>query len=201
MGSNMQARLGRLALTLAVAAASSACAMNSENRDRVDATRRGVTDAAASPLRDVGILRPEIPDLIETLRYPYASATLSAGCPAILYQIGQLDAVLGNESYQPGEETTLSDRGMEAAQDAAVDLARDATDVIPFRGWVRRVSGASSAERRAARAVELGHTRRAFLRGYGAALGCPGVTPAPPPPEPSPPGDEASASRNVGAPP
>jgi hypothetical protein len=173
----MNKHFRRLALILATSAAA---ACSTGGGERIDATRRGMTDAAAGPLRDVGIIRPSVPDLLETLRYPYSTNTLSGGCPSVLYEIGALDAVLGLESYQPGQETTLTERGMEAASDAAVDLARDATDVIPFRGWVRRASGAAKAERDAARATELGHTRRAFLRGYGAALNCPGVTPAPP---------------------
>lgn len=179
----MQAHQSKALATLMIAAALGACASRGDGEDngRMDATRRGMTDAAATPLRDVGIIRPDVPDLIESLRYPYNITALSGGCPAIQYEIGQLDAVLGAESYQPGEETTLSDRAGSAASDAAVDAVRDTVDFIPFRGWVRRASGAARAEAEAARAVELGHTRRAFLRGYGSALGCRGVAPAPPP--------------------
>ncbi len=200
MSTSMRTMIWRCAVTSALVAAAGACASHDGKDGRIEATRRGMTDAAATPLRDVGIIRPEVPDLIETLRYPYASNTLAGGCPQILYELGQLDAVLGAESYQPGAETTLSGRGIDAASDAAVDLARDATDVIPFRGWVRRASGAARAERDAARAVELGHTRRAFLRGYGSALNCRGVVPAPPPPEEED-DDRRSESRSAGAPP
>ncbi|MBI1249888.1 MAG: hypothetical protein GC189_00255 [Alphaproteobacteria bacterium] len=151
---------------------------------RMDAARRGVADAATSPLRDVGLIRPDIPPVLARLNYPYVSTTLLGGCPAVLYEIGQLDAVLGRESYQPGEDESWAERGADSAQDAALSAVRDTTsDVVPFRSWVRRLSGATRAEREAQRAVELGEMRRSFLRGYGAALGCRGVVPAPPPPQ------------------
>ena len=66
------------------------------------------------------------------------------------------------------EEQTIA-----AAQSTAQDL-------IPFRSWVRRLSGATEADREALRAVANGQQRRTFLRGYGASLGCPDIIPAPP---------------------
>jgi hypothetical protein len=150
--------------------------------DRMDRTRRGIASAAASPLRDVGIIRPQIPFVLEDIKYPYFSNTLAGGCPNVLYEIGQLDAVLGPEDYQPEGRRELRDRGLDAASDAAVNAAEDtAGDVVPFRGWVRRLSGASRAEREFAQAIEMGQMRRAFLRGFGASLGCRYVLPAPPP--------------------
>ncbi len=177
--------IGKALVVGAAVLSVAACASRGRGEEsRIDATRRGVTDAAATPLRDVGLIRTEIPLVLRRLNYPYASTTLLGGCPAVQYEIGQLDAVLGVESYQPGEDESLSERGMDAAQNAAVGAVRDtAGDVVPFRSWVRRLSGATRAEREAQRAVDLGEMRRSFLRGYGAALGCRGVVPAPPPPE------------------
>ena len=186
MKRNGSTLFGKLFVVGLTALTVTACASGGrrEEESRIDATRRGMTDAAATPLRDVGLIRPEIPLVLRRLEYPYASTTLLGGCPAVQYEIGQLDAVLGSESYQPGEDESLGERGMDAAQNAAVGAVRDsAGDVIPFRSWVRRLSGATRAEREAQRAVELGQMRRSFLRGYGAALGCRGIVPAPPPPE------------------
>lgn len=149
--------------------------------ERMDAVRAGIGDAAVTPLRDVGLLRPEIPDILESIRYPYDTATLASGCMAVAYEIGQLDAVLGEENYQPGPRRDNSERAADAAQDAAIDAVRGAADVIPFRGWVRQLSGATRAEREAIQAYEMGQIRRSFLRGYGASLGCRGVLPQPPP--------------------
>jgi hypothetical protein len=144
-------------------------------------TRRGVTDAAYIPLRDVGLMRPEIPLLLRNLQYPYSTATLS-DCAAITREIGQLDAVLGPESYQPGPNRNIWDRSGDFLEEQTIDAAEGtAQDLIPFRSWVRRISGASRAEREALRAVANGQQRRTFLRGYGASLGCPSIIPPPPP--------------------
>jgi len=144
-------------------------------------TRRGVSDAAISPLRDVNLIRPEIPPVLRNLQYPYATATLG-GCTDVAREIGQLDAVLGPESYQPGPNRNIWDRSGDFVEEQAIEAAQDtAQDLIPFRSWVRRLSGANRAERDALRAVANGQQRRTFLRGYGASLGCPAVIPPPPP--------------------
>jgi hypothetical protein len=144
-------------------------------------TRRGVADAAYTPLRDVGLMRPEIPLLLRNLQYPYSTASLT-DCAAVTREIGQLDAVLGPESYQPGPNRNIWDRSGDFVEEQTIDVARGtAQDLIPFRSWVRRISGASRAEREALRAVANGQQRRTFLRGYGASLGCPSMIPPPPP--------------------
>ncbi len=145
-------------------------------------TRRGVSDAASIPLRDVGLIRPEIPLLLRNLQYPYATANLGEGCPAVAREIGQLDSVLGPESYQPGPNRNTWDRSGDFVEEQTISAAEStAQDLIPFRSWVRRISGASAAERDALRSVSNGQQRRTFLRGYGASLGCPNMIPPPPP--------------------
>lgn len=170
--------LGKIFLALALSVGLAACSSG-----RTADTRRGVTDAAYIPLRDVGLMRPEIPLLLRNLQYPYSTATL-ADCAAVTREIGQLDAVLGPESYQPGPNRNIWDRSGDFVEEQTIEAAEStAQDLIPFRSWVRRISGASRAEREALRAVANGQQRRTFLRGYGASLGCPNMIP-PPPPQP-----------------
>jgi hypothetical protein len=103
-------------------------------------------------------------------------------CNAVARELGALDAVLGPESYQPGPNRNIWDRSGDFVEEQAIEAAVDtAQDLIPFRSWVRRISGASRAEREALRAVANGQQRRTFLRGYGASLGCRNVIPPPPP--------------------
>jgi hypothetical protein len=150
-------------------------------------TRRGVTGAATIPLRDVGLIRPEIPLLLRNLQYPYATATLADGCVAVVREIHQLDSVLGPESYQPGPDRNIWDRSGDFVEEQTIEAAQSTVeDLVPFRSWIRRISGANRAERDALRAVANGQQRRVFLRGYGASLGCPNIVPPPPPPEPPP---------------
>lgn len=166
-----------LGVAMAAIVALAACSTG-----RTADTRRGVTGAAAIPLRDVGLIRPEIPIVLRDLQYPYSTAALGAGCPAVAREIATLDAVLGPESYQPGPNRNAWDRSGDFIEDQAIEAAEStAEDLIPFRSWVRRISGASRAERDALRAVANGQQRRTFLRGYGASLGCPQIIPPPPP--------------------
>lgn len=177
MRSNIWAALAATALALLAGSCMSG---------RTQDTRDGVSDAMRSPFRDVGLIRPEIPTILRTLDYPYNTATLAPGCSAVAYEIAQLDAVLGPESFQAGPDRNIWDRGGDFVEDQAIDAVRDsAQDLIPFRSWVRRLSGASAAEREALRAFANGQQRRTFLRGYGASLGCGNIIPAPrvaPPP-------------------
>ena len=158
-----------------------AVAVASCSTGRTSDTRRGVSDAAYVPFRDVGLIRPEIPLLLRNLQYPYATATLS-DCAAVAREIAALDGVLGPESYQPGPNRNIWDRSGDFVEEQTIQAAADtAADLVPFRSWVRRISGASRAEREALRAVANGQQRRTFLRGYGASLGCPSIIPPPPP--------------------
>jgi len=170
--------MGRIAAAVVLSLAVASCSTG-----RTADTRRGVTDAAYTPLRDVNLMRPEIPLLLRNLQYPYSTATLT-DCAAIVREIGQLDAVLGPESYQPGPNRNIWDRSGDFLEEQTINAAEGtASDLIPFRSWVRRISGASAAEREALRAVANGQQRRTFLRGYGASLGCANIIP-PPPPQP-----------------
>jgi hypothetical protein len=168
--------LGKIAVAAVVCLSVAACSTG-----RTADTRRGVSGAASIPLRDVGLMRPEIPLLLRNLQYPYATATLT-DCNAVAREISQLDGVLGPESYQPGPNRNIWDRSGDFVEDQAIQAAENtAEDLIPFRSWVRRISGANRAERDALRAVANGQQRRTFLRGYGASLGCPSIIPPPPP--------------------
>lgn len=170
--------IGKIALAMAVCVGLAACSTG-----RTADTRRGVSGAASIPLRDVGLIRPEIPLLLRNLQYPYSTATL-ADCAAVAREINQLDGVLGPESYQPGPNRNVWDRSGDFVEEQTIQAAENtAEDLIPFRSWVRRISGANRAERDALRAVANGQQRRTFLRGYGASLGCPNMIPPPPPPE------------------
>ncbi len=139
--------------------------------------------AAQTPLRDVGVIRPTIPEELRDIVYPYAMTPEAPTCQSISAEIAMLTGVLGEESYQPGEERNLASRAAEAAEDYAAGELASAAEIVPYRGWVRRLSGASRAERRAAAAYARGEQRRTFLRGLGVGLGCEGLLPAPPPQE------------------
>jgi hypothetical protein len=57
-------------------------------------------------------------------------------------------------------------------------MASAAQDLIPMRGWVRKLSGAEKHDRLVQSAMASGAIRRAYLKGLGEARGCnPPATP------------------------
>ncbi|MDB5714496.1 MAG: hypothetical protein JWO15_1893 [Sphingomonadales bacterium] len=116
------------------------------------------------PARDVGIEKKEIPPLlVEVGKNPYATAG-TASCGQISSAIDALTKVIGPDfSTSPA----VNKRNLAAIGGSAV-----VNSLIPFRGIVREVSGASAAERRMSAAVDAGIARRGFLRGLQSARKC-----------------------------
>jgi hypothetical protein len=129
---------------------------------------QNVKDAATTPLTDLNVVRAEIPPvLVAAKKAPYA-APGDKSCTALAADIQALDGALGADLDTPptGANPSLIER------EAGDALRGAATDVIPFRGWVRRLTGAERYSREVAAAIAAGTIRRAYLKGLGAAAGC-----------------------------
>jgi hypothetical protein len=136
--------------------------------------KTGFGDAVTAPLNDLNVRRDEIPPvLVEAVADTYGLKNLDR-CEAYAHEIRRLDMVLGPDVDMP--DPTVADgrtRGAEAVADAALEAIKDTTtDVIPFRSWVRRLSGAAAHDKRVKAALLAGTTRRSFLKGVGYANGC-----------------------------
>lgn len=134
--------------------------------------RESVEGAVTSPLRDLNVMRTKIPAiLLKSLEDPYARPPRAWKCPALAGLVRPLDAALGPDidRVPPGDENLL-ERGRTTALGVAADFASDA---IPFRGWVRKLTGAESHDRLVQSAIVAGNVRRAYLKGLGEARGCP----------------------------
>lgn len=144
----------------------SACASKTSSR---------ATEAAASPLFDLNIVRANIPDVLaEAQKAPYAVPE-DQTCGALSFQVSRLNAVLGADLDTPASENapSLLERGTSAAEDSAMGaIQRSAEGLVPFRSWVRKLSGAERYSRRVAAAITAGSIRRAFLKGIAASHGC-----------------------------
>jgi hypothetical protein len=153
-----------------------------------DANKDGVTGAISAPLRDVNLVRTKIPPvLIEAMADPYQRPDRPT-CEVLIHLVTPLDAALGEDIDQrpPEENEDLMDRGRKAAGTAALGaVASAAQDMIPMRGWVRKLSGAERHDRLVQSAIASGAVRRAYLKGLGEARGCnPPATPQHKPPPP-----------------
>lgn len=140
-------------------------------------TRSGaqIATAATTPLADLNLVNAPIPQaLSEALRAPYATPA-EAGCDALATQVKALDAALGADldAPAPAADPGLVERGAGLIGGAVADSARGAAEgVVPFRRWVRKLSGAERYSQEVSAAIAAGTVRRAYLKGLGQARGC-----------------------------
>lgn len=151
-------------------------------------TREGFTDAATAPLEDLNLRREEIPPTLLAIEYVYTGVP-ALHCDSIEREVANLNAVLGDDyDVVREDESSFGERGGEAAGELTLDTVRGAArSIIPFRSIVRRATGAARHSAQLEQAYDAGFARRAFLRGYAAAMGCPApaapLTLEPPPSE------------------
>jgi hypothetical protein len=155
-------RLHLLTLTLTAAFVLTGCASSSQDK---------VATAATTPFSDLNVVRADIPDVLKAAAAAPYAAPADASCPGLAASIRALDEVLGPDLDSPHTSGNpgLLDRGEDAATGA---LQRTAEGVIPFRGWVRKLSGAERYARQVSGAITAGGVRRGFLRGLAVAKSC-----------------------------
>lgn len=153
--------------TLALLLLLSACATTK--------TQNRVTSAATTPLSDLNLMRDEIPEVLQNaLKQPYLPPS-DATCSVVVTEVHQLDAVLGADLDAPASDDnpSLLDRGEDMAENTAIGaIQRTAEGLVPFRSWVRKLSGAERHSRKLAAAITAGSIRRAFLKGFAVSHGC-----------------------------
>lgn len=132
---------------------------------------RNVTaeEVVTKPLADLNMRKTEIPPILLAARErPYDLGGLRA-CRAIQNEVGQLNAALGDDIDVAAEKTRGEKRGNTVGSVAKSVIS----SFIPFSGVIREVTGAAANERQWQVALYAGASRRAFLKGYGQARGCP----------------------------
>jgi hypothetical protein len=142
-----------------------------------EANRSGVKGVAESPLRDLNVLRTKIPVvLLQAMADPYQRPD-AGRCADLLTRLTPLDDALGDDLDAPTQKQEgMMDKGRTTALTVASGAA---SDVLPFRGWIRKLSGAERHDRYVQAAITAGAVRRAYLKGLGEAKGCnPPATPS-----------------------
>ncbi len=86
-------------------------------------------------------------------------------------EIRGLDGDLGPDLDAPPSESNpgLIERGSSAVAGA---VQKSAEGLVPFRGWVRKLTGAEKYSRQVAAAIAAGTVRRAYLKGISQTKGC-----------------------------
>jgi len=144
--------------------------------------REGLGSAVTAPLVDLNVRRDQIPTvLLQAQANPYDQRNLNQ-CSTVAAEVARLNEALGPDRDEPPAPSgsTLNERTQDALAEAALKAIRDAvTDFIPYRSWIRQLSGAQARSRAVQDAIEAGRLRRAFLKGQGMRLNCaPPASPA-----------------------
>lgn len=167
-----------LALTASAAQSQTQSEPSSRARTSSQANRESLSGAAKAPLRDLNFIRTQVPQvLLEALADPYARPT-TRKCPELVALILPLNDALGADIDIPRveDEQGMVQRSRPMALGAVAGMA---SDVIPFRGVVRQVTGAAKHDEYVQAAILAGTARRAYLKGLGEARGCkPPATPS-----------------------
>lgn len=151
----------RLWIGLALAAALTSPAFA---QDKPQSTTKQAEDIAAQPAKDVGAVKTRIPPVLQRAEAnPYGLSGLSK-CTQIAAAFRELSAALGPDLA--ADSDPKKGHKLKVTGDTVAGL------IVPFRGIVREVSGAASAQRQLEAAIAAGFARRGFLRGVYQTRGC-----------------------------
>lgn len=130
-----------------------------------------IAGAATTPLNDLNLVSAPIPEALSRAQKAPYGAPVEPVCANARTEIQALDEVLGADLDTPATDSnpSLIERGGGAVASA---LQKTAEGVVPFRGWVRKLSGAERYSKQVAAAIAAGTVRRAYLKGVAQAKGC-----------------------------
>jgi len=138
-----------------------------------EANTDNLGSAVVAPLRDINVVRSQIPDLLKNaVADPYAPP--KTGCAPLKAEIDSLDAVLGDDYDDPKDDNKGANKDGGMSKPVLGVVASTITDVIPMRGWVRRLTGAERHDQQVREAIKAGFVRRGYLKGLYNAGTCKG---------------------------
>jgi hypothetical protein len=142
-----------------------------------EANRESIKGAAEAPLRDVNVLRTKIPEvLLYAEADPYSRPPTGWKCKDLIAMVEPLEDALGDDLDAPSQQPGMKEKGKSSVMGFAAGAA---SDMIPFRSWVRKLTGAERHDQLVQDAITAGAVRRAYLKGLGEAKGCnPPATPS-----------------------
>jgi hypothetical protein len=128
--------------------------------------------AAAAPMHDMNLMSQKIPPLLmAVMADPYARPA-SMDCGALASQVNALNEALGDDFDAVVDED--NSKQARRARTAREGLHAGSEALLPFSGFVRKLSGAEQHDKLVIDAIMSGDARRAYLKGLGEARGCGG---------------------------
>jgi len=140
---------------------------------------KGALDTAQTPLVDLNIKRSEIPEHLQLLSGSPYDVPAPLQCKVMHKELAELDVLLGpdmqkdadGEAVDKGHYGYVED-GASMLQSSAIGFVTSKASIIPFRGIVRKITGAEKHSKALALAYQSGKLRRAYLKGLSSALKC-----------------------------
>jgi hypothetical protein len=148
------------------------CAACSSTREKTSEDKQKIDHAITSPLKDLNLLREKIPAALLTAdKNPYLLPDMATSCEQLDQEIKSLDQVLAPDIDAPKQKKIKDDnhieRGAELVGEASINAIKRTTEsLVPYRSWVRKLTGAERESKLVARAIKSGNLRRAFLKGF-----------------------------------
>lgn len=159
----MAPRLAAFAAAIALVGS----AAHAQNQDQKELEWK---DAAKTPLRDLNVMPQKIPPVLLDAEADAYRAPRQATCRGIAYEIEGLEEVLGEDfDVPPPPPPTKEEKRTGTAN---MVLKGAAGSIVPFRGWVRQLTGAERHAQAVQTAVSAGRVRRAYLKGMGQMMRC-----------------------------
>jgi hypothetical protein len=150
--------------------------MSGDARSSNPGRPRQIGDTISTPLNDLNITQIPIPGVLREAQVGAYLPPADHSCASLAAQVLALDAVLAADldARAPEGGGSNADKAGDAIGNASVSLLKRTIEgFMPFRNWVRTLSGAERHTETMAAAVAAGTVRRAYLKGLGQAYGCP----------------------------
>ena len=127
-------------------------------------------DAAKTPLRDLNVMPDKIPQVLRDAHEDAYRPPRQLSCRGIANEIQDLEDVLGDDFDAPPPPPPTKEEKRTGT--ANMVLKGAAGSIVPFRGWVRQLTGAERHAQAVQSAVAAGRVRRAYLKGLGQSIRC-----------------------------
>lgn len=157
-------------IVLSLALLLSAC--NTQKSTTKSDTPKQIGEAVTAPLKDLNLVQTAIPNPLRTAqKNPYAMPA-DTSCAALIKEINALDEVLGADLDTPTIDKNDSLLVRSVVSESVSAIRKTTEGAVPFRNWVRKLSGAERKSKAVAAAITAGSIRRAYLKGIGQANKC-----------------------------
>jgi hypothetical protein len=157
--------LSRTALAAAATLILAEPALAQTEPSRTKQIEDDASKVATSPLKDVGVIREKIPQVLIDARTGTYVLPSPLTCATIFDAVDALDAELAPDLDQ---DSTQLKSGMSATEIGETVVH----GLMPMRSWIRKLSGAEKNANEVQAAIVAGSVRRGYLKGVGLQMHC-----------------------------